>query len=227
MCKYFLYSCNYLWVTECHVCIFLKERIFFLHVYPQLSFFLKLGLCLSLSPPLLFPPKTVFSKTYFVFPIFIGGEIFLTFVVLRGSCCSSQGELLLFIGGVVSIFYRVELFCLPLILYFLLSFIAYVYSLLSCLCQYMTKRGDLDEMWESCLFCLGGDTLIIYDSGKYKYVLLYLTQRESQFAYLLFSCLLVLFPHMRLCILFIFQEIYRLIQLSCCLHLQLMDSSQD
>ena len=25
-------------------------------------------------------------------------------------------------------------------------------------------------MWESCLFCLGGDTLIVYDSGKYKYV---------------------------------------------------------
>ena len=25
-------------------------------------------------------------------------------------------------------------------------------------------------MWESCLFCLGGDTLIVYVSGKYKYV---------------------------------------------------------
>ena len=25
-------------------------------------------------------------------------------------------------------------------------------------------------MWESCLFCLGEDTLIVYDSGKYKYV---------------------------------------------------------
>ena len=38
--------------------------------------------------------------------------------------------------------------------------------------------------------------------------------------------LLVFFPHMRLCILFkVFQEIYRLIQLSCCLLLQLMDSS--
>ena len=37
------------------------------------------------------------------------------------------------------------------------------------------KGGDLDEMWESCLFCLGGDTLIVYDNRKYKYVLLYLT----------------------------------------------------
>ena len=174
---------------------------------------------LFIPTPFIFP-LNCFSHNLFCFSYFYKGRNFFNLFC-------SQGELLLFIGGVVSIFYRVELFCLPLILYFLLSFIAYVYSLLSCLCQYMTKRGDLDEMWESCLFCLGGDTLIIYDSGKYKYVLLYLTQRESQFAYLLFSCLLVLFPHMRLCILFIFQEIYRLIQLSCCLHLQLMDSSQD
>ena len=38
--------------------------------------------------------------------------------------------------------------------------------------------------------------------------------------------LLLFFLHMRLFILFkVFQEIYRLIQLSCCLLLQLMDSS--
>ena len=34
---------------------------------------------------------------------------------------------MLFIGGVVSIFYRVELFCVPLIIYFLLFFVAYVF----------------------------------------------------------------------------------------------------
>ena len=42
----------------------------------------------------------------------------------------------------------------------------------------LDKKGerDLDEnLWESYLFCLGGDTLIAYDNGKYKYVLLYLT----------------------------------------------------
>ena len=88
-----------------------------------------------LSPPLLFFPKTVFPKNCFVFPIFIGGEKF------SFNLYGSQGELLLFIGGVISIFYRVELFCLLLILYCLLSFIVYVYSLLSCLCQYVTKRG--------------------------------------------------------------------------------------
>ena len=27
-----------------------------------------------------------------------------------------------------------------------------------------------ENMCESCLFCLEGDTLIVYDSGKYKYV---------------------------------------------------------
>ena len=111
-----------------------KERIFFLHVYPQLCFLLTWFVPLYLSPPPLFFSNIVFPTTCFVFPIFIGGEIFF-------NLCCSQGELLLFIGGVVSIFYRVELFCVPLILYFLLSFIAYVYSLLSCLCQYVTKRG--------------------------------------------------------------------------------------
>ena len=136
MCKYFLYSCNCLWVTQCHVCILLKERIFFLHVYPQLNFFLVWFVCFYFSPPPLFFPKTVFPKTCFVFPIFRMGEIFF-------NLCGSQGELLLFIVGVVSIFYRFELFCVPLILYFLLSFIAYVYSLLSCLCQYVTKKGEI------------------------------------------------------------------------------------
>ena len=55
-------------------------------------------------------------------------------------------------------------------------------------------------MWESCLFCLGGDTLIVYDSGKYKYVLV-LKGRVS----LHICCFLVflfIFPHMRLCVLF-------------------------
>ena len=45
------------------------------------------------------------------------------------------------------------------------------------------------------LFCLGGDIFIVYDSGKYKYVLLYLTYEESQFAYLLFSCFPVFIFH--------------------------------
>ena len=90
---------------------------------------------------------------------------------------------MLFIGGVVSIFYRVELFCVPLILYFLLFFVASVAVdlLIGLSLSIRDKKGerDLDEMWESYLFSLGGDTLIVYDSGKYKYVLMYLTKGES------------------------------------------------
>ena len=49
----------------------------------------------------IFPTSKIFPKTCFVFPMFI--------------------------GGVVSIFYRVELFCVPLILYLLLIFVAYIF----------------------------------------------------------------------------------------------------
>ena len=103
-----------------------REYIFFMFIL-NLIFF-KLGLCVLFSPPPKVSPKLFFPKLVLFFPIFIGGE----------ACFY---PLLLFIGEVVSIFYRVELFCVPLILYFLLSFIAYVYSLLSCLCQYVTKGG--------------------------------------------------------------------------------------
>ena len=136
MCKYFLYSMQ-LFMGHIVPCLHFIERenIFSSCVSSTQFFFKTWFVSFYLSPPLLFFPKTLFPKTCFVFPIFIGGEKFFF------NLCGSQGELLLFIGGVVSIFYRVELFCVPLILYFLLSFIAYVYSLLSCLCQCVTKRG--------------------------------------------------------------------------------------
>ena len=91
-----------------------REYFFFLHVYPQLSFFFKTWfVSFYLSPPPLFFPKTVFPKTCFVFPIFIGGAIFLTLMVHRGSC-----------------------------LYFLLLCCVCFLSTfwLSSLCQYVTKR---------------------------------------------------------------------------------------
>ena len=141
---------------------------------------------------------------------------------------------MLFIWGVVSIFYRV--FCLPLILYFLLSFIADVYSLLSCLCQYVTKRGRSRGT-------MGGNP-ICFVRGSFMfdwYFICFLFQTAYGFIFMSYSliyvficvlfeikklfCLRVLFPHIRLCICLVFLEIYRLIQLSCCLHLQLMDSS--
>ena len=102
-----------------------REYFFFMCI---LNLVFKFDLCVFFSPPPKVFPKTVFPNTCFVFPIFIGGEKFFL-------------PLLLFIGGVVSILYRVDLFYVPLLLYFLFSFIAYVYSLLSCLCQYVIKRG--------------------------------------------------------------------------------------
>ena len=70
--------------------------------------------------------------------------------------CCLQRELLLFIGEVASILYRAGFICFldPL---FSLDFccVYFLFTLcLSCFCQYMTNGGEIDEMWESCLFCL-------------------------------------------------------------------------
>ena len=88
----------------------------------------------------IFPTSKIFPKTCFVFPMFI--------------------------GGVVSIFYRVKLFCVPLILYFLLTFVAYIFF---CFGQQWVgfvnswqKGGDLDEMWE----CVG--ILFVLFRGSWK-----------------------------------------------------------
>ena len=111
-----------------------RDNIFFMCILNLVFFLKKLGLCLFLYPhSLYFSPKLFFPKFILFFLFLQGKKLFF-------NLCGSQGELLLFIGGVVSIFYRVKLFCVPLILYFLLSFIAYIYSLFSCLCQCVTKR---------------------------------------------------------------------------------------
>ena len=135
MCKYFLYSCNCLWVTQCHVCILLKERIFFLHMYPQLSFFFKLSLCLFIYPhPLYFSPKLFFPKLVLFFLFLQGEKFFLTFMVLRGSFCSSQEQL--------------SLFSLTLLRMFS------VYLLIR---QSLSIRDKKGETQMTCLFCLGGE----------------------------------------------------------------------
>ena len=150
MCKYFLYSCNCLWVIQCHVCILLKERIFFLHVYPQLSFFFfKLGLCRFIyTHPLYFSPKLFFPKLV-VFFLFLQGE-----KLVFNPCCS-QGELLLFVGRVVSIFsYSL------LRMFFVDLWIGLTLSI-------RDKKGEMkcENMWESCLFCLRGDK-IVFQRGR-------------------------------------------------------------
>ena len=144
MCKYFLYSCNCLWVTQCHVCILLKERIFFLHVYPQLSFFLETWfVSFYLSPPLYFSPKLFFPKLV-VFFLFLQGE-----KLVFNTCCS-QGQLLLFVGRVVSIFSYslLRMFSVDLLIELSLSI--------------RDKKGEMkcENMWESCLFYLRGDKIV-------------------------------------------------------------------
>ena len=105
----------------------LKERIFFFMCILNLVF--KFGLCVFIFPTSKIFPKTIFPKTCFVFPIFIGEE----------ACF----EPLFFIGGVVSISCRVELFCVPFFLKFLLLCCVCFLSIfwLGSLCQYMTERG--------------------------------------------------------------------------------------
>ena len=75
--------------------------------------------------------------------------------------------------------------------------------------------------WESCLFYLGEDTLIVYDSKIQ--VCFVVSNLGGELV-----CIYVNMFIFHTCIYafcLVFQEIYRLIQLSCCLHLQLMDSS--
>ena len=86
------------------------------------------------------PPPEIFPKNCFVFPIFTGGESFL--------------KPMLFIGGFASIFYRAEFFCVPLILYFLLTFVMYVYYLpfdWIVFVNMLTKGGEIDEILERFL----------------------------------------------------------------------------
>ena len=62
--------------------------------------------------------------------------------------------LFFFIGGVASIFYRAEFFCVPFILYFFLSFVVYVFCLPSNWIVFVNtwqKGGEIDEIWESSL----------------------------------------------------------------------------
>ena len=102
------------------------ERIFF--------FFLKLGLGVFTSLHLLNFPLNCFSQSLFCFSYFYRGRsLSLIFVVHRGSCCSSKGELPLS-------FIELNCFLFPWF-----SFFSHVYChstlCLSCLCQYVTKRG--------------------------------------------------------------------------------------
>ena len=110
----------------------LKERIFFFMCIINLVF--KFGLCLFT-----FPFRLNFSQNIFCFSHIIGREKFF-FFFLNFSC--SYKALLLFIGGVVSISYKFELFCVLFFLYFLLLYcVCFLFIFwLGSLCQYVTER---------------------------------------------------------------------------------------
>ena len=85
------------------------------------------------------------------------------------------GEMLLFIRGVAYICYRVELFSVPLVLYFLLFFVVYVYCLPYDWVVFVNtwqKGGEIDEIWESCwfgkFFYLGEDESVFLKKGENK-----------------------------------------------------------
>ena len=145
---------------------FIERDNIFSSCVSSTQFFLKTWfVSFYLSPPLLFFPKTVFPKSCFVFPMFMGGEIFLTFVVLRGSCCSSQGEL--------------SLFSLTLLRMFS------IYLLIG---QSLSIRDKKGETQITCLFCLGGEYknfLIYLTQGESQNLLLFFIFRFI----ILFICL--------------------------------------
>ena len=105
---------------------FIEERIFFFMCILNFIFF-KFGLCVFIYHHLLNFPLNCFSYFY------RGRSLSLIFVVHRGSCYSSQGELPLF-------FIELNCFLFP---WFSLFSHVYCHSTLSlsCLCQHVTKRG--------------------------------------------------------------------------------------
>ena len=103
----------------------LKERIFVFMC--NLNFFLVWFVCIYFSPP---PKFSYFSQNLFCFSYFYRGRnLFL--------------KPMLFIGRVASILYRAGFICFLYSLFSLdFCYVCFLYTLcLSCLCQYMTKRG--------------------------------------------------------------------------------------
>ena len=110
---------------------YIERENIFLQVNPH--FFLVWFVSFYLSPPPKFSSKLFFPKLVLFF-LFLQGE------KLVFNLCCSQGELLLFIGGVASFFYRVELFFVPLVLFFL-SCLLSLYSLFKLSLSIHDKKG--------------------------------------------------------------------------------------
>ena len=111
---------------------FIERENIFLQVNPH---FFQYGLCLFIYPHLLNFPLNYFSQNLFCFSYFYRGRSFsLIFVVHKGSCCSSQGELPLF-------FIELNCFFVPLVLFFL-SCLLSLYSLFGLSLSICDRKGE-------------------------------------------------------------------------------------
>ena len=125
-----------------------KESIF---VYMcTLDLFFKFSLCFFIFPHLQNFPQNHFSQNLFCFFLFYrggGGKLFLKpMLFIRGFVALHR--------GVASIFYRANFFYAPLVLYFFLSSIRYVYYLLFVWVVFVNmwqKWGEIDEIWKRFL----------------------------------------------------------------------------
>ena len=129
--------------------LFLKQRIFFFMCILKTIF-----------------PKTVFPKTCFVFPIFIGGEAcFLTFVIHWGVVTLHREGCLYFLWSWIVLCSLNSLFSLDF------CCVCFLFTLcLSCLCQYVTKRGR-KKNWSKYgnPICLGGYEIFFERRSKKKF----------------------------------------------------------
>ena len=137
-----------------------------------------------LSPPPKFSSKLFFPKLVLFF-LFLQGE-----KLVLNLCCS-QGELLLFKGGVASIFYRVELFFVPLVLFFL-SCLLSLYSLFELSLSICDKKGEKQMKCGNPVCFVQGEIKLFFKWGEYKNFLMYLTQGRVRI-YFFIPCFILLF----------------------------------
>ena len=183
----------------------LKERIFFFMCILNLATQF-LSLVCVFFPHLLNFSSKLFSQNLFCFFLFYRGRsLSLIFVVHKGSYCSSYGQLPLF-------FIKLNCFMFPWFFFFFFFFscLLSLYSLFELSLSICDKKGgEINEMQESCLFCLGG-VEIVFERGRIFFM--YLTQKESQNLFLFlysasYFCLHVfLSTHALMCSFECFQE---------------------
>ena len=151
---------------------FIERENIFSSCVSSTQFFLNLVCVFFFIPnPLYFSPKLFFPKLVLFFLFLQGEKFFLTFMVLRRSCYSSQGELSLFSLTLLRIFS--------------------VYLLIGQSLLIHDKKGETQM---TCLFCLGGEYKKLFEvsnlGGELEFTFVF---------YILFHIIVYMsfFPHMR------------------------------